>query len=244
MVSKDFHETFSIEKIISLIIKEPNICTIWGDVGVGKSTFALQIAKNVLKTQNKKIFYLNTKEVENFNLISRIFELSIRFPEKEIDPDLNFYYFQKITVQQQLECISSWLLEIQQYQRLFGEINVGLIIIDEIFSNYLVELRKEQTNEKLNRKMVLIFAILKEIATKYSIPIILVNTFSVKLNKETNEHVATPHGGKILNFWIDTEIKISRSPILGVMTFEIIKSLSKNVNPKIWKWKLGNLGFH
>lgn len=243
MGSEQIDVPFSFEQLASFLLKSPYITMVWGDVGVGKSTFALQIARIVVKSHKKKVFYLNTKETSNFSIISRIFEIPISESSTSQGDEIPFFCFQKNTVQQQFECISQWLLQIQQHFRLFNEISVGLIIVDEIFSNYLIELRKEQTNEKLNRKMALILATLRQLAAKFNIPILLINTFSIKEHPETKQLVATPHGGKILNFWVDAELKVTRSSLLQVINFKVIKAPFSTFVPLNWKWKLNETGF-
>ncbi|MCF2141962.1 MAG: DEAD/DEAH box helicase family protein [Candidatus Lokiarchaeota archaeon] len=267
MVSTQNIKNTTVYDLYSIILNNPLIYMFWGDSGVGKTTISLQIAKFIMKRQDAKVLYLNTKETLNLKLISRLFGIdtnSTVLNEIEIEntknrtettkimdgtnknnkiKDLQFYYFHYTTVKSQYECITRWMLQIQQYIRLFGKNNVKLIIIDEITSSYLVEMRKDQTNENLNYKMLLILSTLKKIVETYQIPIILLNTFTIKETPDLQKTIAVPHGGKILDFWIDFEIKMTRVPLLQVINFEIKKNLPNFPLLKSWKWKINFAGF-
>src|SRR6056297_3537342 len=60
-----------MEKFFTKIIKNPSLMMLWGDIGTGKTTFALQFSQFMLK-KNKKVFYLLTKRSSHSHLINRI----------------------------------------------------------------------------------------------------------------------------------------------------------------------------
>ena len=134
-------------------------------------------------------------------------------------------------------------MQIQQYNELFSENGVGLIIIDEIMSSYLVEMRKLESSEKLNQIIRNIMSTLKNICLSYQIPILIINRFSIKENPEDKSAQAQPYGGKLIEYWLDAEIQLKRTSTLQVIDFNPIQNHKNWKLPASWKWKLGERGF-
>lgn len=229
---------FSVSRFFSTIHQKPAISMLWGETGVGKTTLALQLAKYILETSNKKVFYLYTKLSPNMQQLQRLLSVP-----PSGDYSLPFFYFHNTTIASQQKCIYKWLLQIQSANQFTPNHQVGLIIVDEIFSSYLIELRKNQPNEKLMAKMIDILSTLKKISVDYHMPILLLNTFSVKEDGSSQRTVAKPHGGKLLDFWIDTEIKLTRTAQLRLIQFEVQKNDENSTIPSAWRWALGAGGF-
>ncbi len=220
---------------ISKFFQNPSISMIWGDIGVGKSTFALQLSLEILK-RDLKVFYLYTK-------FSPIDLLLKRVLKEEIDlSDSNFLFWHSPSFYRQKEIVLEWSLQIQQLLESFKQNKVGLIIVDEIASLYLLELGKELKNAQLNQDLTLILATLKKIQTEYQIPVVLLNTFSIKQNEKNISRVV-PHGGKIIDYWTSFEVKIDRTPQISRMTFSITKNKLNLTLPKFWTWILSEKGF-
>ena len=220
---------------ISKFFQNPSISMIWGDIGVGKSTFALQLSLEILK-RDLKVFYLHTKFSPIDLLLKRVL--------KE-DSDLsnsNFLLWHSPSFYRQKEIVLEWSLQIQQLLESFKQNKTGLIIVDEIASLYLLELGKELKNTKLNQDLILILATLKKIQTEYQIPVVLLNTFSIKKN-EKNISQVIPHGGKIIDYWTSFEVKVDRTPQLSRMKFSITKNKLNLTVPKVWSWMLADKGF-
>ncbi|MHA2000754.1 MAG: AAA family ATPase [Promethearchaeota archaeon] len=244
---------FPFDSFTQIILKNPKINLFWGDVGIGKTTIALQLSRTILK-QQQKVFFLSTKQSPNKLLFSRLF--------KDLPEDLsaNFLHWSVNTFNQQFNMVLQWPLQIQQLNKAFEKQKVGLIVIDEIATLYLLEMGTETKNAKLNEDFTLLLATLAQITQKYAIPIVLLNGFSLKQEgKEENEKDnsdsfnAIPYGGKILSYWTasnDTtaglEIQISRTSQVSRMQF--IESPSNQKSdlfsiPKKWTWLLGSMGF-
>jgi len=183
---------------LSKFFQNPSISMIWGDIGVGKSTLALQLSLEILK-RDLKVFYLNTKYSPIDLLLKRVFK-------EEVDlSDSNFLLWHSPSFYRQKEIVLEWSLQIQQLLESFKQNKVGLIVVDEIASLYLLELGKELKNTQLNQDLTLILATLKKIQTEYQIPIVLLNTFSIKQNEKKISQII-PHGGIPQNWtWILSE---------------------------------------
>ncbi|MHA1672719.1 MAG: hypothetical protein ACTSYI_03745 [Promethearchaeota archaeon] len=227
-----------VEQLFSHLTKGSLISMIWGETGIGKSSIAIQTAKYVMNVKKQKVFFLHTKQSPEFILLNRILGIT---EQNQDEYPLIFFHEQRLKSQQQ--CVFNWLLQIQQLTQVSKTKPVGLIIIDEIMSAYLIEMRKVETNEKINRLMTSILSTLKNISINYEIPIILINTFSVKEDAQNDTFVATPHGGKLFDFWVDFDLKMTRSSTLRLITFEVTKDKQNQHLSHKWKWTLGAKGF-
>ena len=235
--SKNIISFLNWSDFISKFFQNPSISMIWGDIGVGKSTFALQLSHEILKQKpDLKVFYLYTK-------FSPIDLLLKRVLKEEVDlSDSNFLLWHSPSFYRQKEIILEWSLQIQQLLESFKQNKVGLIVVDEIASLYLLELGKELKNTQLNQDLTLILATLKKIQTEYQIPVVLLNTFSIKQN-EKNISQVIPHGGKIIDYWTSFEVKIDRTPQMSRMKFSITKNKANLTLPQNWTWILSEKGF-
>ena len=235
--SKEIIRFLNWDDFISKFFQNPSITMIWGDIGVGKSTFALQLSHEILKREpDLKVFYLYTK-------FSPIDLLLKRILKEDIDlSDSNFLLWHSPSFYRQKEIVLEWSLQIQQLLESYKHNKVGLIIVDEIATLYLLELGKEMKNAQLNQDLILILATLKKIQTEYQIPVVLLNTFSIKKN-EKNISQVIPHGGKIIDYWTSFEVKVDRTPQLSRMKFSITKNKLNLTVPKVWSWMLADKGF-
>lgn len=220
---------------LSKFFQNPSISMIWGDIGVGKSTIALQLSLEILK-RDLKVFYLHTKYSPIDLLLKRVLK-------EEVDLlDSNFLLWHSPSFYRQKEIVLEWSLQIQQLLESFKQNKVGLIIIDEIASLYLLELGKELKNTQLNQDLTLILATLKKIQTEYQIPVVLLNTFSIKQNEKKISQVI-PHGGKIVDYWTSFDLKIDRTRQISRMKFSITKNKLNLTLPQNWTWILSEKGF-
>jgi len=235
--SKEIIRFLNWDDFISKFFQNPSITMIWGDIGVGKSTFALQLSHEILKREpDLKVFYLYTKFSPIDLLLKRILKEDINLS------DSNFLLWHSPSFYRQKEIVLEWSLQIQQLLESYKHNKVGLIIVDEIATLYLLELGKEMKNAQLNQDLILILATLKKIQTEYQIPVVLLNTFSIKKN-EKNISQVIPHGGKIIDYWTSFEVKVDRTPQLSRMKFSITKNKLNLTVPKVWSWMLADKGF-
>ena len=163
----------TIPELYAKLIENPKMQLFWGEVGVGKSSLALQLSRNSL-ISNQKVFFLSTKQSSINILIQRIFgSLSSEFND-------NFYFWQATNLKNQQEIVVNWIHLIKQIQNLRKSekiAKVGLIIIDDIASLYLLEQAANPKEEIANRTLTFILATLSRISLQFKIPILLLMQF-------------------------------------------------------------------
>jgi RecA/RadA recombinase len=227
--------TWSFQEFCQRWGEAPSVLMLWGDVGTGKSTFGMQCASYFLH-EGKKVFYLHTKTPGLEGISTRIFQ---KLPINQVE---NFFLFPATNFSNQTEIILNWLLQIQQLKQYFESNQVGLLSVDELVSLYLISMGEEKKNEELNQRLHFQLATLTEICTKYKIPILFTNNFSLKSTDHQNL-LERPYGGKITDFWTDLEIKIERTPQSSRMKFTCVKNRTNLVVPQSWTWQLNDQGF-
>jgi archaellum biogenesis ATPase FlaH len=227
--------------------KNGGLHMIWGNIGVGKTTLALQLAKYAL-LQKKKVFYLHTKQTPLKKIIDRIFH--------SISPEMreNFFLWQINSFQEQQRIIFKLNHSFKQLNRISStnlQPEVDLIIIDEITSQYLLNQALNPDVDESNQKLTFILATLSQISLEFQVPIILLNSFTVKSKEEAPEELfPTPFGGKILKFWTAInsktagyEFKVLRTAQLSRMEFTLIHPDSFDHYSNKWTWLLTKHGF-
>lgn len=227
---------WKFENFSQLLFTHPHITMLWSDIGTGKSTCALQLALDCLKKRNQKVFYCYTKDSIPQDLIQRIFQNQTEIVEDDLiiwNPD---------TFNKQNEIISEWLLQVPQLSEFFQKNRVGLIIVDEIASLYLLEMGSDEKNSGLNHKLTYQLATLAQINLKHQIPILLLNSYSTKKDEQDN-YLDVPHGGKIVDYWVQLEIKIERTAHFSKRLCTCTKNMKSLALPQKWFWMLENQGF-
>jgi RecA/RadA recombinase len=217
------------------LISKPQIIMLWGDIGIGKSTLALQLSESIL-TKGKKVFYLHSKRTPLEGIVDRI------FGKRSDTQKENFLFWNPDNFKKQIEIIFDWLLAVKQLETFFHEKRVGLIVIDELTGNYLPEMLMNKKNEELNDKLNFQLATLTQISQEQNIPIILTNNFTLKSDEKENLQ-DSPYGGKITEYWTDISIKLERTPQSGRVVFNLIKNRTNIDLPNKWNWRLENEGF-
>jgi len=188
------------------------IISVWGDLGVGKTTFALQTAFNSIKNGKKILFFYTkpnfpTEKIINLSKYSKQLLNKITF----ITP-INFNDLHKIVFN--LEFLILKHLENKENQ-------LKLIIIDSITDLYRLELdrEKKEKNYNLNYHLNQILANLFYINKTYKIEILIINEIS---RKNLNDHIVEVQaGGKVMEYWISYNIKINRTEKLNQRKFVI-----------------------
>ena len=103
--------------------------------------------------------------------------------------------------------------------------SLDLIVIDSITDLYRIELNrdKKEKNLSLNYQLNFILASLFYINETYGTNIIIVNETSRTSNNEQTLELQS--GGKVMDYWITTTLKISRLEKLNQRKFKIVKHL-------------------
>ena len=190
------------------IIESPEgIISVWGDFGVGKTTFALQTAIN-MSIQGNKVIYIYSKPSFPSVRIGNILKDNL----KEILDNIVFIRTTDFTDLYNI----IFNLEFLILDNLKEKANsFGLIIIDSITDLYRLELTREkkEKNVSLNFQLNQILANLSYIFETYGIEVLVVNELTRKSYNDQSQEVQS--GGKVMDFWILYTIKIERTEILN-----------------------------
>lgn len=205
---------FPTPKLNDIFQSTEGIFSVWGDFGVGKTTFALQTAFNAAKLG--KVIYIYSKP--NFpsekvgNIIqdkSTVILENIIFIQSTKFYDLN-------NIINNLEFLILNSLKENDY-------SIILIIIDSITALYRLELNREKKakNINLNYQLNQILANLCYINEMYNIEVLIVNEMSRRSYNEQTEEIQS--GGKVMDYWVINSINIKRTNKLNVRKFVLTK---------------------
>ncbi|MFX1268602.1 MAG: hypothetical protein ACFFAK_11640 [Promethearchaeota archaeon] len=202
---KPFNELFNY------IFPIKGIVSVWGDFGVGKTTFSLQKAINYA-SEKKKIIYIYTKPNFPFEKINNIVQKSVR---NTLD---NIIFIKSLNFEDLYSLVFNLeFIVIDSYKKPNNIID--LIIIDSITDLYRLELNREskEKNFLLNYKLNQILANLFFLNKKYHINILVVNT-QTNIN-QNGQLIEVQSGGKVMDYWIDNSLKILRTNKLTCRKF-------------------------
>ncbi|KKN16681.1 hypothetical protein LCGC14_0973440 [marine sediment metagenome] len=181
---------------------QKGVFSVWGDFGVGKTTFALQTALNTAKN-GKKIIYIYTKPNFPSSKIKTLFIDSINYLDKIVFiKPIDFDDLTSIIFNLEFLILKNENEDEDQYK---------LIVIDSLTDFYRIEVNKEkkERNYVLNYQLNQIIAILSYISEYYSTDILIVNEST---KKRINDHfIEIQSGGKVMEYWILFDIKIKRT---------------------------------
>ncbi|MFX1570349.1 MAG: hypothetical protein ACFFCV_18465 [Promethearchaeota archaeon] len=205
------------------------IFSIFGEFGVGKTTFALQTAINSAK-MGKEVVYVYTKH----NFPSSKIQILIKNSDEILDKIL-FIHTTKFSELHKIIFNLEFLLLSKNKQ------TFKLIIIDSITNLYRIDLNmeKKERNYNLNYQLNQMLANLAYLNEKYGIEIMVVNEMSRK--NLGDQIIEVESGGKVMEFWTDKKLKISKTKKLNEREF-LFADGSKN---KIMKFisNLREFGF-
>lgn len=190
------------------------IISVWGDFGVGKTTFALQTAMISTKNDGKSIF-IYSKPNFPFEKIHEIFKDPVEQLDKItfIQPE-SFNDLYKIVFNLEFLILTNLDKKIDAYK---------FIVIDSLTDLYRLELNREkkEMNYNLNYNLNQILATLTYLIQAYNINILIVNE---KVNRRTDEEtIEVQSGGKVMDYWVLLDIKIERTETLSKRKFILTK---------------------
>jgi RecA/RadA recombinase len=190
------------------------IISIWGDFGVGKTTFALQTAMNTIRNENK-IIYIYSKPNFPAEKIRRLARGSMKSLNNIIFIQTkNFEDMHNIVFNLEFLILNSLNITKEKYK---------LIVIDSLTDLYRLALNKEkkEKNYNLNYTLNQVLANLLNINNSYNIDILIVNE---KVNKLiNNQTIEMQGGGKVMEYWVSANIKIERTEVLKERKFILTK---------------------
>ncbi|MFW9770617.1 MAG: hypothetical protein ACFFFB_06605 [Candidatus Heimdallarchaeota archaeon] len=215
-----FSENKEFNELIHLFFSNKGIISIWGDYGVGKTTFSLQMALDTA-FKEKTVIYIYTKPNFPYEKINNFIQDS----NQKILNNINF--IQSLN----FEDLYSLVFNLE-FIVLDKNTRIELIIVDSITDLYRIELNREnkEKNFLMNYKLSQILANLSYLNKTYNIDILIVNN---KTYIDSNgQIIEVQSGGLVMEYWINSTIKIIRTNKLNQRKFifntenkEIIKKL-------------------
>ena len=210
------------------------LVSIWGEIGVGKTTFSLQTAL-LNSSLTNSVIYIYTKQ----NLPLKKLKIIFQKFDKNILKD-NFVIYRILNFSE----LCDFILELEQIIiNLKNERDKAkiLIIIDSITNLYQIDLRKNNKSKNviLNYQLNQILATLNYLNINYPVDVLIVNY--LRRLKQENQTIEIQSGGKVMDYWIDLAIKIDRDKKLNYRNFVISAHSEKNLI--IYHSKLTKFGF-
>lgn len=211
-----FNEEFN--QFFTLVFSNKAITSIWGDYGVGKTTFSLQKAI-ATASKEKKVIYIYTKPNFPFEKVNNL----IKNSNKKILDNIHFI------ISLNFEDLYSLVFNLEYILLDKENNNLELIIIDSITDLYRLELNREskEKNFILNYKLSQILANLSYLNETYNTNVLIVSN---KANINRNgQIIETQSGGLVMEYWINSTIKITRTNKLNQRKFIFNKNSKKLV---------------
>ena len=197
----------TFDEFFENIILQSAILSIWGEVGVGKTSFSLQIAfNNALNGHD--IIYIYTKPNFPFEKVSN-------FTQQSSNNILNKIKFIKSTDFEDLYHLVFNLEFIVTNEFKRQNHIIKLIVIDSITDLYRIKLNKEKKEKNfiLNYKLNQLLATLSYLNEQHDVNILIVNDITYKQQDGKTKEIQS--GGMVMDYWIDTSIKITRTDKLN-----------------------------
>ena len=192
------------------------IVSIWGEMGVGKTTLALQIALNNIYV-GESVFYFYSKprlpleKIES--LLPTMDTNTLKKLKTILIKDFNDLY--RIVLDLEIYFLKD-KKEKQDYPK--------LIIIDSLTDLYRLDLYKDKKNKNLilNYKLNHLLGTLTHINNQFSVDILVVNEISYIQSEDHSYEIQS--GGKVMRYWIPFSIKIARSEIMNKRRLYLYKN--------------------
>ena len=200
---------------LNAIKKGHKLLSIWGEFGVGKTIFSIQIAlENV--NQYDKIYYIYSKPnfpIENFNDI--IENRKIIHFENIIAINLNDFK-ELYSLVYRLESV--FLNELKRNYE-----PPKLLVFDSITDLYRLTLNKDKkdSNVMLNYKLNFILATIYYLKSKFDLDIIIVNESIKAFQNESYYEIQS--GGNVMDYWIPCSFHIQRTDSMNKRRISFIK---------------------
>jgi DNA repair protein RadB len=201
-------EINKLNQLISTTDEKTGIISIWGDVGVGKTTLCFGATLQTL-SHDKKVIYINTK---SFFKSERFIQMKNYYTGIN---NSNFLIYNPSTFSQQIKIIMNLEFLILKEIKILKKSNIGLIVIDTASTLKTLETRTNDLDNKMQLMLNLSFATLDYIIREYKIPVIITNRLIRQYNETTDESVEKPSHANSINYWAKTSIKIERTNKAG-----------------------------
>ncbi|MFX1278335.1 MAG: hypothetical protein ACFFA3_02895 [Promethearchaeota archaeon] len=195
------------------------IISVWGDFGVGKTTYALQTTFNTIGNETKSI-YIYTKPSFPYYKISNIIKTS----KKDLD-SISFITLGEFNELHSLVFNLEFLILNNLKRR---AIPYKLIVIDSLTDLYRLALNREKKdkNYNLNYNLNQILANLHYLNETYNVEILVINE---KVQSRINDTIVElQSGGKVMDYWVSLDIKIERTGVLKERKFALTNHINND----------------
>ena len=203
-------------------IHDVGIIALWGNFGVGKTTFALQTALNTIE-QNKNVLYFYTKPNLPVDKIINIFNFDDKkYPKNKI-PNFGIIRLNDFNELYKI----SFNLEYLFLKNPNKNRHIDLIIIDSLTDLYNIDLNvgEKERNLTLNYQLNQILANLTYLNNTYKVEILIINETSRKSQDGLTTEVQS--GGRVMTYWITHALKIERTNVLNERNFMLTHFIEK-----------------
>jgi RecA/RadA recombinase len=200
---------------LNAVKKKYDLLSIWGEFGVGKTIFSIQIALENISTYNQVYYIYSKPNLPLENLKDMIeYKKSIHLDNLIIIPMNNFKELYSFI--RRLE--SAFLNDLKRNRE-----PPKLIIFDSITDLYRLVLNKEKkgSNVKLNYQLNFIIATIYYLKKRFDLEIIIINESSKKMQKD--EYYEIQSGGKVMDYWVSCSFHIERTDSLNKRKILLIK---------------------
>jgi RecA/RadA recombinase len=199
------------------------LISIWGEFGVGKTILCFQIALK-LASESQNVLYIYTKP--NFP-INRINELILSHNTTALN---NLEFIECLNFEELYEFIFSLEFEFLKHLNT-NHPSLNVIVIDSLTDLYQISIATERKAKSvlINYKLNLILANLAYLCEHYESIAIVVN--NSKISSQDQQFKEIQAGGKLMNYWVDHSLKISRSEIINLRYFTLFsREKNKEIN--------------
>jgi RecA/RadA recombinase len=192
------------------------ILSIFGDLGVGKTTLALQIA--ISAATKGKVVYFYSKPNFPYEKVGKLLK---DYPSQILN---NVIFISILNFTDLIPTVENLELLILNSLK-ENKLSINLILIDSLTDLYRLELNKDKKkkNVHLNYQLNHILANLCYINELFGSEILIVNELSRKSYENSTKEMQS--GGKVMDYWVRNSVKISRTKKLNVRKFKTTKEL-------------------
>lgn len=207
---------------LNAIKKADDLLSIWGEFGVGKTTFSIQIALANVSKYNQVYYIYSKPNLPIENLKNMIEHKKIVHTENLIVITLNNF---KELYSFILRLESAFLKDLKRNQE-----PPKLLIFDSITDLYRLVLNKgnKSSNLKLNYKLNFILATIFYLKNRFDLDVIIVNESSKEIQNDVYYEIQS--GGKVMDYWISCSFHIQRTDSLNKRRISLIKDSELKVD--------------
>jgi len=215
----------NLNEIITPLDEKEGIISIWGDVGIGKTTLCFSVTLSALSKQ-EKVIYINTKSYfkeERFNQIMGYYS--------KFDP-YNLLIYNCDNFRQQVITIMNLEFLIKKEIELLGKSRVSLIVLDSASTLFQLAMSTKEKNIKLQSALNTILATLDYIRRTYGVTILITNRSTFRFNEKLDKTIEQSSISSTIDFFSKTSIKIERTSQTAIRFF-IIEKHPRNLIRKL-----------